>query len=87
MGEARLWLADSYNSLPNYRPNYKIHGNRSPVDQNWQSLFVGKSLADAANFVRNAPKPPKPLCTELFAVLRKERFQEIWQVTLLQDPP
>jgi hypothetical protein len=68
-------LADSYDTLPDYRPNHEIRGNRSPVDSNWQSPFVGKTIAEAANFVRNAPKPPKPLCTELFAVLQKDRFQ------------
>lgn len=73
--EAHLWLADSYNSLPDYRQNYEICGNKSPVNPDWQSPFIGKSIEEAANFVRNAPKPPKPLCKELFAVLQKDRFQ------------
>ncbi|GAB7322014.1 hypothetical protein MBLNU13_g03068t1 [Cladosporium sp. NU13] len=86
-GEAHLWLADSYNNLPNYRPNYKVHGNKSPVDSDWQSPFVGKSIAEAANFVRNIPNPPKPLCKEMFAVLQRDRFEQIGKLTLCRIFP
>lgn len=86
-GEARLWLADSCDSLPDYRPNYKIHGNRSPVSPDSQSPFVGRSIAEAANFVRNIPKPPKPLCKEMFAVLQKDRFERIGKLLLCRIFP
>jgi hypothetical protein len=68
-------LADSYTSLPDYRPNYKVCGTRSPVEADWQSPFVGKSIADVANEVRNVPKPPKPMCTLYFAVLQKDLYE------------
>jgi hypothetical protein len=32
-------------------------------------------LQEAVAFVRNAPKPPKPLCKVFCAVLDKERYQ------------
>jgi hypothetical protein len=38
--------------------------------------FVGKSIEDAANFIRNAPKPPKPLSKRFFAVLQKEFYEQ-----------
>lgn len=71
-----LWLADSYSTLPDYLPNHKIYGTEDPIDDNWRSPFAGKSIEDAANFVRNAPKPPKPLCKQFFAVLQKDRFEQ-----------
>ena len=46
------------------------------IDDAWRSLFVGKSIADAANFVRNAPKPQKPLSRRFFAVLQKEFYEQ-----------
>ena len=44
------------------------------MDQSWTSPFVGKSIEDVANFVRNAPKPPKPLCKTFFAVMQKDLY-------------
>ena len=80
-------MADSYDNLPDYRPNYKIYGNKSPVDLDWQSPFVGKSISEVANFVRNIPKPPKPLCKEMFAVLQKDRFEKIGKLLLCRIFP
>jgi hypothetical protein len=74
--EPYLWLADTYASLPDYRPNYRTFGTRTPINKDWKSPFVGKTIADAANFVRNAPKPPKPLCKRFFAVLQQDRFEQ-----------
>lgn len=69
-------MADAYSNLPNYRPNYKIDGTASPISKDWRSPFVGKSIEDAANFIRNAPKPPKPLCKRFFAVLQKDKSDQ-----------
>lgn len=44
---------------------------RPPIDPQWSSPFLGKSIQDAADFVRNAPKP---LCRLYFAVLEKDRY-------------
>jgi hypothetical protein len=46
----------------------------APIDANWRSPFT--SLDEAVEFVRNAPKPPKPLCKAFCAVLEKKRYQE-----------
>lgn len=67
--------------MPDYRPNYRIDGIDGPVNPSWRSPFVGKSIEDAANFVRDAPKPPKPLCKRFFAVLQKDNFDH--SITLL----
>ena len=71
-----LWLADYHENLPDYRPNYNTLGTKPPIDSAWQSPFVGKSIADVANFVRNTPKPPKPLSRRFFAVLQKDFFEQ-----------
>jgi hypothetical protein len=44
------------------------------VDQSWTSPFVGRSIEDVANFIRNIPKPPKPLCKTFFAVMQKDLY-------------
>ncbi|KAM0709727.1 hypothetical protein Q7P35_003767 [Cladosporium inversicolor] len=49
-GHSCLWLADCRENLPDYRPNYNAVGTEPPIDSAWQSPFVGKSIADAANF-------------------------------------
>lgn len=43
------------------------------VDAGWISWWAGKALQEAADFVRNAPKPPKALNKVLFVVLDKEQ--------------
>lgn len=70
-----LWLADTYETLPDYRPNYKHTGTSHPVSETWRSPFVGKSMQEVANFIRNTPKPPKPLCKKYFAVMQKELYE------------
>jgi hypothetical protein len=46
------------------------------MDEGWKSPFAGKSIEDAANFIRNTPKPPKPLCKTYFAVMEEELYEE-----------
>jgi hypothetical protein len=40
-----------------------------------------------ANFIRNAPKPPKPLCKRFFAVLQKERFERSGELLVCKILP
>jgi hypothetical protein len=80
-------LADTYDSLPDYRPNYRVHGTATPIDPSWQSPFICKSIADAANFIRNTPKPPKPLCKEFFPVLQKDRFERSGKLLICKILP
>jgi hypothetical protein len=59
----------------------------APIDNAWRSPFVGKSIADAANFIRNAPKPPKPLCRRFFAVLQKNFYEKSGMVLICRISP
>ena len=69
-------MADAYSNLPDYRPNYCVDGTENPISEDWRSQFIGMSIEDAANFIRNAPKPPKPLCKRFFAILQKDSFDQ-----------
>jgi hypothetical protein len=71
-----VWLADTYDSLPDFHPKLQYSGTPHPVDQSWASPFVGKSIEDVANFIRNTPKPPKPLCKKFFALLQKDLYEK-----------
>ena len=72
-----LWLADDYNNLPDYHPYLPSpEGTRRPLNPNWQSPFRGKTVAEAADFLRSVPKPPKPLCKTYFAVYNKALYRE-----------
>jgi hypothetical protein len=62
-------------------------GTVAPIDNAWRSPFIGKSIADAANFVRNAPKPPKPLCRRFFAVLQKDFYGKSGMVLVCRISP
>lgn len=71
-GASLLWLADTYDTLPDYDPdNPGAEGTLAPVDPNWRSPFVGSSVEEVTAFIRAAPKPPKPLCKRFFAVLKR----------------
>jgi hypothetical protein len=58
-----LWLAHSYDSIVDIANSLQSSGTRPPVDEQWRSPFIGKSIKNAAGFVKNenAPKPPKAL--------------------------
>jgi hypothetical protein len=69
-------VSDTYDSLTDYEPGDR-RGNQSyPMDEGWKSPFAGKSIEDAANFIRNTPKPPKPLCKTFFAVMEKDLYEQ-----------
>lgn len=74
-GAQYLWLADTYDSLHDY-DGLTHEGTSSPIDPAWRSPFVGKTPADAIAFIRNAPKPPKPLCKAYCALLQKALYEE-----------
>ena len=73
--------------MPDYRPNHNIIGTTAPIDRTWHSPFAGKTVEDAANFVRGAPKPPKPLCKLFFAVLQKQYYEESGKVLICRISP
>jgi len=70
-----IWLADTYNSLPDYT-GLAVDGTKEPIDTNWSSPFIGKTVRDAVDFIRNAPKPPKPLNKRFCAVVTRDALQE-----------
>ncbi|KXS95496.1 hypothetical protein AC578_8802 [Pseudocercospora eumusae] len=74
-----LWLADSYDKLPEIDEEQRTVGTVPPVDASWQSPFIGKTIQEAAEFVQNAPKP---LCKVFFAVLEKGRYEKDNKVTI-----
>ena len=73
--------------MPDHIVGRRLSTTSTPIDQGWQSPFVGKSIEDAANFVRNAPKPPKPLNKIWFAVSQKERFKKNGKLLLCRILP
>lgn len=73
--------------MPDYRPDHKIMGTKSPINGNWRSPFVEASISDAANFIRNTHKPPKPLCKRFFAVLQKEFYEMSGQALICRISP
>ena len=83
MGEPYLWLADTYDSIPDYNPEDPgTQGTLGPIDSNWRSPFVGSTVAKVAAFVHATPRPPKPLSKRFFAVLQKERYEQSKQLLI-----
>lgn len=76
-----LWLADTYDNLPDYAGR-AAKGTTAPIDEDWQSPF--STLQEAVAFVRNIPKPPKPLCKVFCAVLDKERYLQHGQLLFVK---
>ncbi|EME80968.1 uncharacterized protein MYCFIDRAFT_197825 [Pseudocercospora fijiensis CIRAD86] len=74
-----LWLADSYDKLPDIDDDTRTTATEPPLDPAWRSPFIGKSMEDAAAFVENAPKP---LCRLFFAVLEKDRYEKDDKITI-----
>jgi hypothetical protein len=82
-GEPLLWLADTYDTIPDYDPaSPGAQGTLGPVDSNWRSPFIGSSVEEVASFIRATPKPTKPLSKLFFAVLQKERFEQSKQILI-----
>jgi hypothetical protein len=82
-----IWLADTYENLPDVRPTYRLQGISWPISSSWRSPFIGKSIEDAVNFIRNAPKPPKPLNKTWFAVMQRERFENSGELLVCKILP
>ena len=85
--DSGLWLADTYEGLPDFQVGARPESTSPPIDSDWKSPFIGKSIEDAANFVRNTPKPPKPLNRTWFAVLQKELFKESRELLICKILP
>lgn len=72
------WLADKYSDLPEDEGD---EGTDVPIGANWRSPLIGKTIEQAADFVKNAPTD-KGLDREFFAVLDSKQFQEKHWVTV-----
>lgn len=70
--EADLWLADTYETLPDFQGPHFIGSTRPTVDASWQSPFKGQSLAEVAAWVRDILKPPKSVCKRFSAVAQRD---------------
>jgi hypothetical protein len=84
--EPYLWLADTYDTLPDYDPSNPPEGTLSTVDGTWRSPFIGSSLQDVVAFIEAARKPPKPLCKSYFAILEKKRYEQDKKVLIYRIP-
>ena len=84
--EPYLWLADTYDTLPDWDPARPTEGTTSPVKETWRSPFIGSSIEEVAAFIEAAPKPPKPLCKRFFAVLQKQQYEEHKQLLIYKIP-
>ena len=82
IGRSEIWLAgdEDYEALPDFNGPYFIEGTRPTVEASWRSPFIGKSLAEAVEWVRGIPRPPKPICKTFFAVLQKDLYEQRGQV-------
>jgi hypothetical protein len=71
-----VWPADTYDTLPDYDGEGPMPQIQFPLPPDWRSPFVGKSVPEAVAFMRNAPKPPKPLNTRYCAILTQASLDE-----------
>lgn len=62
-------------------------GTVGPINKGWRSQFAGSSIEEAANFIRDAPKPPKPLCKLFFAVLQKDSYERSFSALICKIVP
>lgn len=74
----QFWLADTYETLPEQAID---EGTEPPIDNAWRSPFVGKSVEEAAEFVKNAPGG-KGLDKSFFAVLEEGFYRDNGWVTV-----
>ncbi|KAF7188139.1 hypothetical protein HII31_10424 [Pseudocercospora fuligena] len=74
-----LWVVDDINNLPDMRGE-AVDGTQGDIYDNWCSPFTGASIQDAAEYLRNVPKPRKPLCKKYFTVLERQRYEEHGQL-------
>ena len=74
-GSSDLWLADTYERLPDFQRAKCIQGTKS-AGAVWQSPFLGQTLADASAWVRGIRKPQKAINKKYFVVPKKEIFEK-----------
>lgn len=76
------WLADTYESLPErkYEDTVPDGGTVPPIDSTWRSPFIGKTMQQCADFVKNAPSD-RGLCKLHFVILDKEQYERDGWVT------
>jgi hypothetical protein len=84
--EPYLWLADKYDTVPDYDPDNPATGTSGPVDSHWRSPFIGCSVEEIATFIQAAPKPRKTLCKRFFAALQKEQYEQDQQLFIYKIP-
>ena len=80
-GSSDLWLADTYERLPDFQGVKCIQGTMV-ADTTWQSPFLGQTLADASTWVRGIPKPPKAINKKYYVVLKREIFEKQGKVII-----
>lgn len=80
--EPYLWLADTPDSIPDWKPNDPAEGSSRPVSADWRSPFSGASVEEVAIFIQGVAKPTKPLCKRFFAVLQKQRYEQDKQLLI-----
>jgi len=81
-----IWLADTYDTIPDSNPPHNVHGTETPISEHWRSPFIGHSLKQVAKFVRDAPSPPKPIDKQYCAVLRTEDYEQD-RIMICKIPP
>ena len=81
-----IWLADSYDTMPDSNHPWIVEGTHAPISDDWRSPFTGHSLRQVAAFVRNAPSPPEPIDKQYCAVLRREDCERN-SITICKIPP
>ena len=76
LGVYEFWLADCYDNL-SPEDHYTAYGSGTvpPIDLEWRSPFLGKTLEDASEFVRGAPRNGV-LNLEHLVVLNKSLYSE-----------
>ena len=84
--EPILWLADTYDTLPDHDPAHPAAQGTKSVKDGWVSPFIGSSVEEVAAFIQATPKPPKPLAKQFFAVLQKEQYEQSKQLLIYHIP-
>jgi hypothetical protein len=75
--EPILWLADTYDTIPDYNLATPAAQGTKSVHDKWHSPFIGSSAEEVAAFIQATPKPPKLLskqfCNFAKGTLREEQ--------------
>lgn len=68
------WLADDYSTLPQEQENGQIEGTIPPLPRTWRSPFLGATVEQAFEYVKDAPG--ELLNRKHIVVLDKQLFEE-----------